>query len=65
MNFKNTAIAEIQTIAAEFEGYSLGQIIYAVLTHAPEGVSVKEWLFNISDEDLYTLIEKVKLNERE
>lgn len=65
MNYKHAGIAEIETIANHFPDYSLGQIIYAILNRKPEGISVNQWLFTISDEDLYTEIEKTKLIEQE
>ena len=75
MNFKNAGIAEIEAIASQFPEYTLGQIIHAIISRKPEEViegdqkprplSIKDWLFNVSDEDLYTAIEKSKLIEKE
>lgn len=63
MNYKNSAIAELENFSNKFEDYSLGQILRSVVNRKPEGVSVKQWLYEVSDEDLYTAIEKTKLIE--
>lgn len=67
MNYKNEGIAELTTISDEFEEYRLGQIICGVIAtkDVEDTQSIKEWLYNISDEDLYTKIEEMKLKERE
>lgn len=65
MNYKSAGLSEIAKIAAEFPDYTLGQILYAINSRKPEGVSLNEWLFTVSDEDLYTAIERTKLIERE
>ena len=64
MNYKNAGIAEIEAIATQFPEYTLGQILYAVINRKPEDVTIKVWLFDISDEDLYTAIEATKIIER-
>tara|TARA_R100000656_G_scaffold123143_3_gene99371 strand:- start:1677 stop:1877 length:201 start_codon:yes stop_codon:yes gene_type:complete len=65
MNYKNTAIAEIEAIAAEFPKYTLGQILLAITNRKPEDKPLRDWLYSISDEDLYTEIEKTKIIETE
>ena len=65
MNYKSIAIAEIESFANEFENYTLGQILRAVLNRKPEGISDRDWLYTVSDVDLYTAIEKTKLIEAE
>lgn len=64
MNYKNTGLSELKSFSTEFEDYSLGQIILAVTNRKPEGVSLREWLRDVSDEDLYTAIETTKIIER-
>lgn len=65
MNYLNAGIAEIEAISELFPDYTLGQIIYAIINRKPEGTSVKEWLYNVTNEDLYTAIEETKLIETE
>ena len=73
MNYRNAAISEFRTFATETESYvenetkktlSVGQLFLSVIKNKPEGISVNEWLMDISDEDMYTVIEKSKLKER-
>ena len=65
MNYKNSALAEIESLANEFEDYTLGKVLLAIMRRKPEGVTTSEWLFNITDEDLYTEVEKTKAIEKE
>lgn len=64
MNYLNAGVAELEATAKEFPEYTLGQIFYAVINRKPEGISIKEWLFNVSDEDMYTAIESTKIIEK-
>ena len=64
MNYKSAGVSEIVSISNEFENYSLGQVLFAILNRKPEGISLKKWLFEVGDEDLYTAIERTKLIER-
>jgi len=64
MNYKNTGLSELKSFATEFEDYSLGQILLAVTNRQTKGVSLREWLRDVSDEDLYTAIENTKIIER-
>ena len=65
MNYKNSAIAEIETLACKFESYSLGQILLAINKRKPKHLSISEWLYTVTDEELYTEIERVKSIEVE
>jgi len=65
MNYRSAGISEIKKVSDEFEDYRLGQILYAITNRKPDGVTLKVWLFNISDEDLYTAIERTKLIEKD
>lgn len=65
MNFRNIAINEIKSLADEFPDYTLGQILYSILRKLPKEDSIKQSLFNISDEDMYTIIENLKIEENE
>lgn len=73
MNYRNAALAELSALARETENYtegtekkslSIGQVLLAVIKTKPESTPLNEWLMNISDEDMYTQIEKTKLKER-
>lgn len=65
MNYKSSAIAEIEALADNFKDYSLGQILLAIIKRKPETLSISEWLYTVTDEDLYTEVERVKLIEIE
>ena len=65
MNYKNSAIAEIENLADKFETYSLGHILLAIIKRKPTNLSISEWLYTVTDEDLYTEVERVKLIEVE
>ena len=65
MNYRNAALAEINTLAEECPDLSVGQVILAVVKRAPKEVNTLEWLLTISDEDIYTEIEAAKLKERD
>lgn len=60
MNYKNSAVSEIENLIELFPAYTLGQILLSVIKRKPEGISISEWLYTISDEDLFTEIEKTK-----
>jgi hypothetical protein len=64
MNYRSAGLAELSTLANEFDNYTVGQLLYAIINRKPEGVSLKEWLFTVPDEDMYTAIEETKLIER-
>ena len=64
MNFRNTALAEIISISHECPDYTAGQILLAIIKRKPEQVNLNEWLRDISNEDMYTLIEETKIKER-
>ena len=65
MNYKNSAIVEIEGMVSKFKDYSLGQIILAITKRKPEGITLAQWLLDVSDEDLYTEIERTILIETE
>jgi len=73
MNYRNAALAEFKALASETEEYienniektmTIGQVFLAVIKNKPEGVNLNEWLRDISDEEMYTIIENTKLKER-
>lgn len=65
MNYRSAGLAELNTLSNEFDNYTVGQLLYSVINRKPEGISLKEWLYTVSDEDMYTAIEKTKLIERD
>jgi len=65
MNYKNSALVEIEGMVSKFKDYSLGQIILAITKRKPEGITLAQWLLDVSDEDLYTEIERTILIETE
>ena len=73
MNYRNAALSEFKALATETKEYledtvtktmSVGQLFLSVIKNKPEGVDLNTWLMNISDEDMYSTIEKSKLKER-
>jgi len=65
MNYRNSAISEIENMTTAFPNYTLGQILLAIITRKPEGITLRNWLYTVSDEDLYTEVERTKLIESE
>ena len=63
MNFKNNALRELPNFSKEFPDYSLGEIIYSVVRLT--GAKKISDLLLISDEDIFSAIEKAKLQEKE
>jgi hypothetical protein len=73
MNYRNAAISEFKTLADETKNYvenginktlTVGQLFLSVIKSKPEDVELNQWLMEVSDEDMYTAIEKSKLKER-
>lgn len=68
MNYRKIATSELQSYIKENTDLTIGQIVLSIVNQRNDDnseVSDKEWLFNVSDEDFYTAIEKAKDNERE
>lgn len=63
MNFKNNALRELPNFSKEFPDYSLGEIIYSVVRLT--GAKKISDLLLISDEEIFSAIEKAKLQEKE
>ena len=63
MNFKNNAIRELQDFSKEFPNYTLGELLYSALRLT----SAKKLsdLLELSDEDIFSAIEKTKEEEKE
>jgi len=63
MNYKNNAIRELQDFSKEFPNYTLGELLYSTLRLT--NVTRISDLLLVSDEDLFSAIEKTKLDEKE
>lgn len=65
VNYKNIALREIKELSEAFPKYSLGEILYSILREEISGVSQIKDLKNLSDEHIYTGIDKAKEIESE
>jgi len=63
MNYKNNAARELQELIKAFPDYTLGEVIYSFLRTA--GAKKVSDILIITDEDLFTAIEKTKTIEHE
>lgn len=63
MNFKNNALRELQNLSKDFPGYSFGEILYSALRLT--GAKSISDLLTLSDETIFSAIEKAKLQEKE
>jgi|688.fasta_scaffold333631_3 hypothetical protein len=63
MNFKNNALRELQNLSKDFPEYSLGEILYSALRLT--GAKKISDLIRLSDEEIFSTIEKSKEKEKE
>lgn len=63
MNFKNNALRELQNLSKDFPEYSLGEILYSALRLT--GAKKISDLITLSDEEIFSAVEKAKTEERE
>jgi|Laugrespbdmm15sd_2_1035082.scaffolds.fasta_scaffold00111_6 hypothetical protein len=63
MNYKNNAIRELQDFSKEFPEYTLGELLYSTLRLT--NVTKISDLLTLSDEDIFSAIEKTKQEEKE
>ncbi len=63
MNFKNNALRELPNFAKEFPEYSLGEILYSAIRLT--GSKKISDLLILSDEEIFSAIEKAKIQEKE
>ena len=63
MNYKNNAIRELQDFSKEFPNYTLGELLYSTL-RLTNATKISDLLL-LSDEDLFSAIEKTKQDEKE
>lgn len=63
MNFKNNALRELPILANELPEYTLGELLYSVIRLT--GAKKVSDLLELSDEEIFSAIEKAKLQEKE
>jgi hypothetical protein len=63
MNFKNNALRELPNFSKDFPEYSLGEILYSVIRIT--GAKKISDLLILSDEEIFSAIEKAKVQEKE
>lgn len=63
MNYKNNALRDLQNFAKEFPEYSLGELLYSILRLT--GAKKVSDLVILSDEDIFSAIEKTTVDEKE
>lgn len=63
MNYKNNALRDLQNFAKEFPQYSLGELLYSILRLT--GAKTVSDLITLSDEDIFSAIEKTIVDEKE
>lgn len=63
MNYKNNAIRELQDFSKDFPSYTLGELLYSALRLT--NITKISDLLLVSDEDLFSAIEKTKQEEKE
>lgn len=65
MNYKAIAMNTLSEFAEKNPDYTLGQLLYSFLRKPISGISKLGELNHISDEDMYTIIEKAQNSELE
>lgn len=65
MNFKKIAIRTISEFVDEMPEMSLGDILYSIMRSPNSGIKDLKDLRSMSDEEIYTIVEKAKKFERE
>jgi hypothetical protein len=63
MNFKNNALRELQNLSKDFPEYSLGEVLYSAIRIT--GAKKISDLLTLSDEEIFSAIEKAKTKEKE
>lgn len=63
MNFKNNALRELPILAKELPEYSFGELLYSVIRLT--GAKKVSDLLSLSDEEIFSAIEKAKIQEKE
>lgn len=65
MNYKAIAETTLTEYIGEYPEYTLGEILYSFLREPISGSKTIRDIRNLTDEDLYTFIEKAKNQEKE
>lgn len=65
MNFKKIAIRTISEFADESPEMSLGDILYSIIRTPNSGIKDLKDLRDMSDEKIYSIVEKAKKFEKE
>lgn len=65
MIYKFIALAELETLLRENKEMSLGQAIYSFSRLRDKKEDLKTFLLNVTDEDIYSLIQNSRIYERE
>lgn len=65
MNYKAIGLNTLVEYAEKKPEYTLGQILYSFLRKPISGIESLGELNSISDEDMYTIIEKARDNEED
>lgn len=65
LNHRNIALRELKDMADKFPSYTLGEILYSVIREGVSGIKEVKDLKNLSDEEVYTMIEKANETETE
>lgn len=63
MNFKNNAVRELQEFSKEFPDYTLGELLYS--TFRLTGAKKISDILELSDEEIFSAIERTKQEEKE
>lgn len=65
MNYKAIGLNTLVEYAEKHPDYTLGQVLYSFLRKPISGIESLGELNDISDEDMYTMIEKARDNEED
>jgi len=65
MNYKKIAVRTISEFIDESPEMSMGEVLYSILRRSNSGIQDIKDLRSISDEKIYSIIEKAKKFEKE
>jgi len=65
MNYRNIALRGLKEYADEFPEYALGQILYSVVRKEVTDCNSIKSLRDLTDEQVYSIIDKARETERE
>lgn len=64
MNYRAIATTELTDFAKETPAYSLGEVLYSILRTKESGCESLRDIKNLTDEQLYNIIENVRESEK-